>query len=141
MQPQELVMIGAAVGLEEAGISKDMFDPAAPLAACRLCGAIYQTRLHRNLHQFRQQHRTDPPELLQKVLDNNNKWRQIHTNDSHTEAEVRAFAETGWFLTPQAAKVLSPFGIFGIGNMHEEIVDAMYEADRAPDLTMLQGGE
>ena len=86
--PAELVMMGTAVGLVDAGIPESAFISQAPLAACRLCGAIYQTQLHRNLYQFRQQGKEDPPLLLRRVLALNDKWREIHANDSHTVDEI-----------------------------------------------------
>jgi len=141
MQPSELFMTGAAVALPSAGISAEMFIPNAPLAACRLCGAIYQTKFHRELHRYRQLGENDPPELLAKVLDLGNKWREGHTKYVHTIKEVEDFVATGWFLTPEAANVLAPFGIFGLGNMHVDIVESMLESSRKPDLTHLEGGE
>jgi hypothetical protein len=138
--PTEQVMTGTAIGLKEAGISEDQFISAAPLAACRLCGAIYQTQLHRNLYWFRQQGK-EPPLLLKRVLQLNDKWRERHANDMHTHAEIEAFTKTGWALTPEAANVLAPYGIIPLGNQHIDIMDALYESSRAPDLTHLQGGE
>jgi len=42
---------------------------------------------------------------------------------------------------PAAAHKLAPYGIVPLGNAYDvDIVDAMYEAPRAPDLTMLEGG-
>jgi len=134
-------MTGAAVGLVAAGITEDDFIPAAPLAACRLCGAIYQTKLHRDLYRSRQMGYVDPPSLLMKVVDLGTKWRENHAKKVHTAAEIEEFTRTGWAFTPEAAKVLAPFGIIPLGIMHPEIEDAMFIADRKPDLTKLEGGE
>lgn len=134
-------MTGTAMFLEHAGITERDFISAAPLAACRLCGAVYQTQLHRNLYWFRLNKREDPPLLLRRVLTLNTEWRVRHANDRHTPSEIEAFAATGWAFTPEAANVLAPFGIIPLGNMHQDIADAMFESDRKPDLTHLEGGE
>ena len=135
-KPTELVLMGTAVGIDE-----KTFIPAAPLAACRLCGAIYQTQLHRNLYSFRRQGKDDPPLLLKRVLDLNEQWRRIHTNDMHTPSEVEKFVKTGWALTPEAAHVLAPYGIIPMGKSHADISAALLESPRKPDLNYLQGGE
>jgi hypothetical protein len=129
----------AAMGLPEAGIPSNVFNASAPLCACRLCGAVYQTKYHRQLWEIRQLGGADPPELLQLCLDMGNKWRTAHTKYSHTSDEVEAFTKTGWAFTPEAAHVLAPYGYFGMGNMHPEISAAMLEAPRAPDLNKLEG--
>lgn len=135
-------MTGAAVGLVYAGISLDQFDPSAPICGCRLCGAVYQTKYHRELHMHRRlTDMGDPPKLLQLVLDLNNIWREQHTKSEHTLAEIEELAKTGAAFTPEAANKLAPFGVIPMGNMSQEIVDALYEADRKPDLTVLEGGE
>ncbi len=141
--PNELVMMGAAVGLEQAGIPLTVFDPAAPLAACRLCGAIFQTPYHRELQKIRRygQGLPDPPDLLAKVLDLGNEWRKKHTERNHTQSEIDAFTQTGWAFTPEAANVLAPFGIIPMGNLHPDLISAMMEAPRKPDLRLLEGGE
>lgn len=141
--PSELVMMGAAVGLPYAGISEDVFNPAAPLSGCRLCGAVYQTPLHRELYRLRYLGESDEDHanLLQQVLDLNNEWRANHTKANHSEDEVEQFSKTGFAFTPEAANVLAPFGIFPLGKMHVDIDDAMFDAPRAPDLTHLEGGE
>lgn len=138
--PNELVMMGASVGLESAGVPITVFNPAAPLAACRLCGAILQTDLHRQLYNEWQLGINDS-ELVGRVLDIGMKWREKHTKRKHTLKEVEQFSKTGWALTPQAANVLSPFGIIPLGRMSQDLNDSMFEAARAPDLTYLEGGE
>jgi len=144
-------MIGGAVGLPYAGISEQMFNPAAPLCACRLCGRVYQTPYHRKLYDLRRLVATATVDLLtdnieianltQKCLDLGNKWRERHTKAAHTESEVEEFVKTGWAFTPVAAHRLAPFGIIPLGRMHDDIADSMYEASRAPNLTFLEGGE
>lgn len=133
-------MMGAAVGLPYAGISEDEFNPVAPVAGCRLCGRLFQTKYHRELHQLRLLGEENQ-ELLQRVLDLNTEWRVKHTQRNHSEEEVEKFAKTGFAFTPVAANHLAPFGIFPMGNMNQEIVDGMFEAPRAPDMTHLEGGE
>lgn len=142
-KPAEAVITGAAVGLVHAGITRAMFIPEAPLAACRLCGAVYQTKLHRLLHSDRLNGKLDEnnQRLLALVLELGTIWREQHTKLVHTEDEVVNFTKTGWAFTPQAAKVLAPFGIIPMGMVSEEHAQAMLEAPRAPDLTYLQGGE
>lgn len=133
-------MTGAAVGLVYAGISLDQFDPAAPLAGCRLCGAVYQTKLHRELHLERK-FGSENSKLLATVLDLNNIWREQHALNCHDEDEVEELAKTGAAFTPKAANRLAPFGIIPMENKSQEHIDALYEADRKPDLTFLEGGE
>lgn len=132
--PAELVLTGGVVGWDYL----DQFDPAAPLAGCRLCGKVYQTKYHRRLHL---EGRTNNDKLLQLVLDLNTIWREKHTRECHSEDEVEKFTKTGFAFTPEAAHKLAPFGIVPLGNMHVDIADGMYEAPRAPDLTNLEGGE
>lgn len=139
-KPAERVMTGAAVGLVYAGISLDQFDPTAPLCGCRLCGKVYQTRFHRELHWDRK-YIGENYKLLTLVLDLNNLWRESHTKSCHTQAEVDSLAATGAAFTPEAANLLAPYGIIPMGNMNQDIVDGMFEADRKPDLTHLEGGE
>lgn len=133
----EPVLIGITVGLPEAGIPLDVFNPQAPLAGCRLCGTVFQTKYHRQLFNLR---RNNLPhgELLQKVLDLNGEWRRKHTLRKHSVAEVALFAKTGFAFSPEAANKLAPFGIVPLGNMHEDIVAGMLEANRAPDLNKLE---
>lgn len=141
--PTELIMTGAAVGLEYAGISLDQFNPDAPLCGCRLCGAVYQTSYHRELflHRKLMQGHGDPPKLLALVLDLNNIWREHHTKAEHRTDEIEQLTATGAAFTPEAANKLAPFGIIPLGNVSQEHMDALYESDRKPDLTVLEGGE
>lgn len=141
--PSELIVMGGAVGLPYAGIDEDTFMPEAPLAGCRLCGRVFQTKFHRELHRLRRSGESDELhlDLLQKVLDLNAVWREKHTKRNHSDEEVERFTRTGFAFTPKASNVLAPFGIFPLGKMHVEIDDAMFEAPRKPDLTHLEGGE
>lgn len=141
--PLEQVMTGAAVGLEYAGITLDQFDPDAPLCGCRLCGAVYQTKYHRELHLHRKllTGHGDPPKLLALVLDLNDIWREQHAKSEHTVSQVEELTKTGAAFTPDAAATLAPFGVIPLGNMSQEITDALFESNRKPDLTVLEGGE
>ena len=143
-KPAEYVMTGAAVNLTGAGILPDQFEAAAPLCACRLCGAVLQTGLHRNLYRERLAGRgqtLDTLALEHRVIELGTRWRKEHERKNHTSEEVEKFARTGHAFTPEAANILAPFGIVALGNMTQDIVDGMFEASRAPDLTHLQGGE
>src|SRR5690348_15643770 len=135
-------MFGAAVGLPAAGISVDDFNPAAPIAGCRLCGAVYQTKQARQLYNARLWGFEDKVrELTTVVLSLNSTWRTEHEKTCKNKHMVEELKRTGAAFTAEAANKLSPFGIIPLGNMSQEIMDGMFEADRKPDLTLLEGGE
>jgi hypothetical protein len=56
----------------------------------------------------------------------------LHARRYHTQDEVDTLLSTGWALTPEAAHKLAPYGFAPLGNMHDDIIDAMATAPRAP---------
>jgi hypothetical protein len=125
------------------------FDPRAPYAGCRLCGAIYQTELDRQSYQNQQdglitieynalydiEYYSGAESAIKtynEATERRTRWREIHRKRYHTDEEVERFTKTGYALTPQAAHKLAPYGFAPMGNLHEEIVDAMATAPRAP---------
>lgn len=130
-RPDEAVLF---VGLSSNAPHFGGFDPQAPVAGCRLCGAVFQTKFHRMYYY-------GDTFLLQKVIDLNNEWRYKHTIRKHSATEIDNFSKTGFAFTPEAAYKLSPFGIIPLGRLHKDIADSMFEAPRAPDLDNIEGGE
>jgi hypothetical protein len=146
VKPQEAILVSTPIGLADLGAK---FKVEAPWSACRLCGAIYQSELDRLSYDMLQDGRItehiDPytnesifigdasaANLLDDATDRRRRWRELHERRYHTEEEIELLLQTGFAMTPQAAHRLAPFGITPLGNMHEEIVDALYTAPRAP---------
>lgn len=144
--PAESLLISTPIGLDSLGAE---FIVEAPWSACRLCGAIYQSDLDRITYLFKQQGRIQEivdrsngeihfigdehaTRLLDDATDRRKRWRELHERRYHTEVEVESLLKTGFAMTPEAAHKLAPFGITPLGNMHEEIVDALFTAPRAP---------
>jgi len=139
-KPHEPVMFAGVVGLPDN--AHDRFEPYAPMSGCRICGAVYQSKYHREVYTYRSQLGVEPPtELLARCLDDSNEWREKHTKLFHSEEDIESFHRTGFAFTPEAAHKLAPFGVIPMGNMHEDIADAMFEAPRAPDFSNLEGGD
>lgn len=145
-RPAEAILISTPIGLDSLGAK---FVVEAPWSACRLCGVIYQSDLDRLSYEYLQDGRlkevVDPftkesiftgdehaTRLLDDATDRRRRWRELHERRYHTDQEIESLQKTGFAFTPQAAHRLAPFGITPLGNAHEEIVDALFTAPRAP---------
>lgn len=95
------------------------------LAACRICGAIFQPLVNTNTPDDRYtQHLANLAAL--EIIE----WRRQH-NLTHPEAEHVRFIRSGLTLTPEAAQRLAPFGLVSMDG-DAEVAQAMKEAPRAP---------
>jgi len=101
-----------------------------PLAACRLCGRIFQP--------WAFTHKTDLEYSIDMDMQQEGhalirRWREMH-NNRHSAHEHLALAESGLTLTPEAAQKLAPFGFVPVGDAEvPEIAQALREAPRAPE--------
>ena len=145
-RPAENIVLHTPIQLNSLGA---LFNPHAPFSACRLCGALYQTDDDRTVRNYMQSGRitehynhltkesyftgdSSATRLLDESTERRQRWRRLHEWRYHTQNEIDNFAKTGFALTPEAAHKLAPYGIVPTGNMHEEIVDALATAPRAP---------
>ena len=100
-------------------------------AACRICGAIFQSYFNTNAISD-EEYAADPTLALAAKCETQ-EWRRFH-NLKHPESVHRAFRATGLTLTPEAALKLAPFGIVPIGDAltNDDTPCALLEAKRAP---------
>lgn len=145
-RPAESIMFSRVDGDED---YLGGFDSQSPFSCCRLCGALYQHPDDRRCKSFLDtgqliEHKMLNGEsyftgsqlavvILDECTSRRQSWRLAHEAKYHTVAEIEAFAKTGYALTPEAAHKLAPYGITPLGNMSEEIVDALYTAPRKPN--------
>lgn len=100
------------------------------LAACRLCGAVFQPAYYIK-HPLNLP--LDPEkayEAEREILD----WRSKH-NSKHSPHEHMLLAMSGRVFTPEAAHKLAPFGLVPVSYQEEnpeEVADALLKAPRAP---------
>ena len=110
-------------------------------AACRICGAIFQSWLNTN-QVSDEEYKADPSLELAAALETM-EWRRNH-NRKHSERTHRAFRATGRTMTPEAANKLAPFGLVAINDalLDNDIACALFEAPRAPtnDVETTLGG-
>lgn len=99
-------------------------------ACCRICGAIYQSRVA--LDSGTLEYELNPA-LKVLVKADTVEWR-INHNKTHPDHVHRAFMMSGLFLAPEAAHKLAPYGIAPVSDMvtNPESAIAAYEAPRAP---------
>lgn len=100
-------------------------------AACRICGAIFQSRL--NTKAISDEEYAANPDLELAAAIETSEWRTYH-NRKHSEQEHLALAASGLTLTPEAAYKLAPFGIVPIADalINAETSCALLEAPRVP---------
>lgn len=99
------------------------------LAACRLCGDVFQPRWFTEADDLQFAARVDKRYYGEDEI---RSWRDIH-NRKHTEREHLALAASGLTFTPEAATRLAPFGLVPINDAEvPEIKQALLEAPRAP---------
>lgn len=99
-------------------------------AACRICGAIFQSWLNTTAVSD-EEYKADPALELAAALETM-EWRRNH-NLKHSEATHRAFRASGLTFTPEAAHKLAPFGLVPVDDaLAPEHACALLEAPRAP---------
>lgn len=144
-RPAENLLLAQPIGLNSLGVD---FSVDAPFSACRLCGAIYQHPDDRLCKSWIDSGRITTRQnlsgeifytgdihacnVLDECTDRRERWRRLHERRYHTDEEIEQLQKTGFALTPEAAHKLAPYGITPLGNLHQEIVDAMATAPRAP---------
>lgn len=98
-------------------------------AGCRICGAIFQSRLNTDTPDYEYTSLTKLAAHFETM-----RWRDQH-NKKHTEREHLEFVSTGRTFSPEAAHKLVPFGLVPINDALDptgEIDDAMLTAPRVP---------
>lgn len=153
-KPAEPIMLSTPIGLNSLGAA---FNIDAPFSACRICGTIYQSKFDRLCRTYLEEgrlvenynpltrHSSFTGDLvatntLEIATERRARWRRLHERRYHTVKEIAVLQSTGFAFTPEAANKLAPYGITPLGNMHEEIVNALFEAPRAPYVDV-EGGE
>lgn len=118
-----LVIVGGMVGQTE--LTGFKFDPSKPHCGCGICGEVYQSEYDR----------LSAPDLYErdKAFSLRTDWRIAHSR-THSDAEHRQLRNSGLFALPEAAVKLAAFGIIPLTDTvrHVEVVDALFEAPRAP---------
>ncbi len=105
-------------------------------AACRLCGAVFQSRLAIELPSARAINTPDTPQhaytplIQQEVAVETQLWRNRH-NRTHPDWQHIALRRSGRTFTPEAALRLAPYGIVSLDG-DTEIAAALWEAPRLP---------
>lgn len=137
--PGETIYVFTESSFKTLGLN---FDPLAPYAGCRICGAVYQSPYDRDTLRYKENDELWFADVwcgTPKALNIKNhadelraNWQRDHTAHEHSPGEVEDFSKTGFTLTPEAAHRLAPMGFAPSENRHEEIVDAMATAPRAP---------
>lgn len=130
-----LFLTHSIVGREE--LENFGFYPDRDHTFCRICGVIFQASITQTDEW------TSPANLLM-AYGERREWSHRHAL-THTATEHRQLAESGRFLTPEAAFRLAAYGISAVGDMvfDDEVAQAALEAPRAPvdDVeTTLKGG-
>lgn len=116
----------------------------APWKACRICGSVCQTEqdrkayeLHKTCHLLGNPFTHTLCELAEsRGRQLREKWLKRHNRQVHTNAELKAFANSGLEVTAVAAAKLASYGIIHMSGTpnsldpDEEL--ALLEAPRAP---------
>ena len=125
-----VIATGIAVGLNE--LTGLLFDINCPWTCCRVCGAIYQSKLDRTVGDLG--HNLTAMELRRE-------WSVRHAR-LHTEKEHLSLALSGRSVTPEAAEKLAAFGVIPLVDMvmDEEVKSSLAEA-RAIPINDAEGGE
>lgn len=106
------------------------FQLNATWAACRLCGAVFQSDLDRTTPPI-------PSNVAAQAYQLRQQWRAKHEAQNHTAREIADLEKSGLAITPEAAYKLAPYGIVPIGDVggleQPNVIDhALWEAPRAP---------
>lgn len=97
-------------------------------AACRICGAIYQSYFN-TTHVSDEEYKADPLIAVAAAIETA-EWREQH-NKRHSEAEHIAFRRSGRTLSPIAAQRLAPFGLVSL-DQDDETTCALLGAKAIP---------
>lgn len=110
------------------------FIVEAPFRACRLCGAVYQSRLDRLAYYATDEN--DRAYYNLRGLERRERWEELHNRRAHPHysTELRHLIISGLPVTPEASTKLASYGIIPLGPTpyQDEIADALFEAPRAP---------
>lgn len=113
----------------------------APWKACRICGAVCQTKSDRaayELHQKCTLNGGSTSHTLCALMEDRGRqmreeWLKRHNTQCHTNNELEAFVNSGLEVTAVAAAKLASYGIIHISNATDPDEDAaLLEAPRAP---------
>lgn len=114
------------VGLE--GVDDSFkFRKDREYAACRICGAVFQSAL---AHMAGDDEYELNPDIKLAIAIETKMWRSSH-NKKHSEKEHLALRASGLTFTAEAAHRLAPYGIVTLDD-DAEITSALLEAPRAP---------
>lgn len=99
-------------------------------AFCRICGALYQSRLATDTDDLNY---TTDWAIPYAVEIETREWQMAH-NKTHPEHVHKSFVASGRFLSPEATVKLAPYGIAPVSDMimDDEVAQAALEAPRAP---------
>lgn len=98
-------------------------------AACRLCGAVFQSWLNTNQVSDEEYH-ADPLIMVAAGIETD-QWRDQH-NKKHPKREHIALRASGRTFTPEAAIKLAPYGLVTL-DQDDETTAALLEAPRLPN--------
>ena len=147
--PTEPIIVHQPIGLTDLGAR---FNALAPFKACRLCGAVYQSPLDLDQYElwvantgFTIGFPFDPTtfrkykRLELDARERRERWLMLHNRRKHNNAldmiRLEELHRDGKPFTPEAAHILSSYGIFSVGDSaieDDEVVHAMGTAPRAP---------
>jgi hypothetical protein len=96
-------------------------------AACRICGAVFQSEL---AHIAGEEEYILNSDIRIAIAIETKEWRSNH-NKKHSPKEHILLRKSGLTFTPEAAHRLAPFGIVSLDS-DSEIASALLEAPRAP---------
>lgn len=97
-----LVVSGLVVGVDE--LTNFEFDANRPHTYCRLCGAVYQTDRDRT---------ADTLLKVQEATEGRKRWSHAHAR-THADYEHQKLANSGHWLTEEAAYRLAAYGIVSL---------------------------
>jgi len=86
---------------------------AAPWAACRICGELYQTDLDRLVYKLLLNNEPDYLATYEEAKRQREEWRFEHEGLYHTEEQIRELelANPPKVMTEEAAIALEEYGI------------------------------
>lgn len=124
-------MGGMIVGLKDPHL---LFNPDCPYTGCRVCGAVFQSELDREISKWGSMYQAYKAMLERKA------WSIKHAK-THTDKEHLSLARSGMMCTPEAAAKFASFGIIAISDMvlNDETADAMANARSIP-IDDVEGG-
>lgn len=128
LKSKSLYLTAPPLGIGHRNFNDDFFfDAERPARHCKICGASYQPELARSPDFFHQ-------EGVRLVVDQMLKRWAVAHKDKHSPRELLQLANSGRFMTPEAAIKLIPLGIYPIQDLtfDTEVIQAGMESPRAP---------